>query len=401
MLSLSMIVLNEEGRLGRCLESVKGFVDEIVILDTGSTDQTVPIAKAAGAIVETIPWPGDFAPARNKALDLVKGDWVLVLDADEQIYQECIPQLNAYMSMEDVLLINLLRYEYGALMSPYSSVSRLFRRHPKIKWSRPYHSIIDDSINNILSNESSWRILDCTKPAIKHEGYKPDLLAKTDKEQRLRIAMEKWLIKFPSDPYACAKLGALEVSSGFFNKGVKLLNAGLKSIKSSKDNISEHYELLFNLAIAFSKKDPVSSIKYYRQALTLDIPPRIKIGSMLNLSALLFNQGKLDEAMRLTSQVVKQAPEVPIGWYNLGLIQRRLGYVKKAVLSYSRSIDLNPNHVESYQNLAFAMFIEGNIKGARQNFIKALALLKDQSRDEEAIELSNKIQGMIKVEDNK
>ena len=63
MLSLSMIVRDEEARLGECLRSVQGFADEMVVVDTGSTDATVAIAEAAGARVEQIPWPGDFAPA--------------------------------------------------------------------------------------------------------------------------------------------------------------------------------------------------------------------------------------------------------------------------------------------------------------------------------------------------
>ena len=95
MLSLSMIVRDEEARLGECLRSVQGFADEMVVVDTGSTDATVAIAEAAGARVEQIPWPGDFAPARNQALEFLNGDWVLVLDADEQLRPEAIPALKA------------------------------------------------------------------------------------------------------------------------------------------------------------------------------------------------------------------------------------------------------------------------------------------------------------------
>ena len=69
MLSLSMIVRNEEACLGDCLRSVRGFADEMVVVDTGSTDATVTIAEAAGARVEQISWAGDFAPARNQALN--------------------------------------------------------------------------------------------------------------------------------------------------------------------------------------------------------------------------------------------------------------------------------------------------------------------------------------------
>ena len=81
MLSFSMIVRNEEARLAGCLASVREFADEMVVVDTGSTDATIAVAEAAGARVEQVEWPGDFAPARNTALTFLNGDWVLVLDA--------------------------------------------------------------------------------------------------------------------------------------------------------------------------------------------------------------------------------------------------------------------------------------------------------------------------------
>ncbi|MCX5949758.1 MAG: glycosyltransferase, partial [Cyanobacteria bacterium] len=67
MLSLSMIVRDEAARLERCLASVAGFVDEIIVVDTGSQDDTIAIARAWGATVHQRPWPGDFAAARNQA----------------------------------------------------------------------------------------------------------------------------------------------------------------------------------------------------------------------------------------------------------------------------------------------------------------------------------------------
>ena len=99
MLSLSMIVRNEETRLEACLKSVEGFCDEKLVLDTGSTDGTVALAQGAGARVEHMEWPGDFAPARNRALELVSGDWVLVLDADERLLADVQPQLQALMAL--------------------------------------------------------------------------------------------------------------------------------------------------------------------------------------------------------------------------------------------------------------------------------------------------------------
>lgn len=84
-LTLTMIVKNEEKNLSRCLESAKGFVNEIIIVDTGSTDKTKDIACSFGAKVCDFAWNGDFSAARNYALSKSASDWNLVLDADEQI----------------------------------------------------------------------------------------------------------------------------------------------------------------------------------------------------------------------------------------------------------------------------------------------------------------------------
>src|ERR1700677_2356118 len=82
-LSLAMIVKNEARCLARCLRSVKQVVDEIVIVDTGSKDDTVKIATEFGGKISQFDWINDFSAARNFALDQTGGDWILVLDADE------------------------------------------------------------------------------------------------------------------------------------------------------------------------------------------------------------------------------------------------------------------------------------------------------------------------------
>lgn len=85
MLTLNMIVKNEEKILPVCVKSVKDFVDEIIIVDTGSTDSTVDIAKSFGAQVEYFTWCDDFSAARNYALSFVRTPWVLWLDADDLV----------------------------------------------------------------------------------------------------------------------------------------------------------------------------------------------------------------------------------------------------------------------------------------------------------------------------
>jgi len=82
-IALVMIARDEAASIARCLGSVRGVVDELIVLDTGSTDATVAIARENGALVYQWPWQDDFSAARNQALSYAKADWNLVLDADE------------------------------------------------------------------------------------------------------------------------------------------------------------------------------------------------------------------------------------------------------------------------------------------------------------------------------
>jgi tetratricopeptide (TPR) repeat protein len=396
MLSLSMIVRDEATQIEDCLRSVQGFVDEMVVVDTGSTDDTVIRAEAMGARVEQITWPGDFAPARNQALQWVTGDWVLVLDADERLRPEAWEPLQALMAQPDVLVINLLRHERGAAQSPYSNVSRLFRRHPEIRWSRAYHAMVDDSVAALLTREPQWRVADCTEPALSHDGYRPELLAQGNKPQRLREAMEAELLQRPGDPYACAKLGSLEVAEGNADRGIALLRQGLAQCPG--DAHPERYELLLHLAMAEAARNPEQAAALYRQALELPLPPRLSLAASLNLAALLLQQGQPEEAEQLCEHATAAAPEIGLGWYNLGLIRRRLGDIGGALEAYREARQVNPEHAETHQNLAVALLLGGDIDGARSSFRQAISLLNQQGRTSEAEQLRQQAGAMVKLE---
>jgi tetratricopeptide (TPR) repeat protein len=101
-ISLCLIAKNEARRLPRCLDSVKGAVDEIVVVDTGSTDATKAVAQSYGAKVFDFAWQDDFAAAKNEALRLASGDWLLVLDADEIIPAAEAAKLRGLVRAADV-----------------------------------------------------------------------------------------------------------------------------------------------------------------------------------------------------------------------------------------------------------------------------------------------------------
>jgi glycosyltransferase involved in cell wall biosynthesis len=93
-----MIVRDAERDLPLCIESVRGALDEIVIADTGSTDNTIEIARKLGARVISVPWENDFARARNLSLAEVTADWVLSMDADERLDPAAARRLPALLA---------------------------------------------------------------------------------------------------------------------------------------------------------------------------------------------------------------------------------------------------------------------------------------------------------------
>jgi tetratricopeptide (TPR) repeat protein len=396
-LSLSMIVRDEAERIEAALASVAGFVDEMVVLDTGSRDDTVAIAQRCGALVASMPWPGDFAPARNRALELVRGDWVLVLDADERLRPEARGPLRELMAQPELLVITLLRHEVGALQSPYSSVSRLFRRHPALRWSRPYHAMVDDSVTELLQREPHWRIAQCPEPALLHSGYRPELLADGRKARLLRQAMEAELQERPGDPYACAKLGALLVEQGEQAAGIALLEKGLHHCPAGAD--PERFELLLHLAIAHTSELPFRAANLYRQALALPLDPRLTLAARLNLASLLLEEGGLEEAARLCHEATEVAPAIAQGWSQLGLVERRRGAIAAAIGAYRQALALDPDHAATRQNLAVALLLAGDILGCREAFRQAIALLERQGRGEEAQALARQAASMVRLND--
>jgi len=98
-ISICMIVRNEEKKLPGCLESCAGLGNEIIVVDTGSTDRTKEVAAGMGAKVFDFPWIDDFAAARNESIRHATGDWILWMDADERIDQGNREKLRALFEL--------------------------------------------------------------------------------------------------------------------------------------------------------------------------------------------------------------------------------------------------------------------------------------------------------------
>jgi glycosyltransferase involved in cell wall biosynthesis len=376
-LSLCAIALNEETALPQCLSSVTGVVDEIVLLDTGSSDRTKEIALSFGAKVYDYKWCNDFSAARNEALKYVKGDWVLVLDADEVLLPEIVPSLKQAIKNESYLLINLLRFEVGAASSPYSLVSRLFRRHPDIYFARPYHALVDDSVNLILEREPDWKIGNLPGVAINHAGYQKNAIASLNKFDKARSAMEGFLAAHPQDPYVCSKLGALYIEQDLLPEGMELLERGLQAKDVSPDI---EYELHYHLGIAYNRcKQTQKAQFHYESAIASSVYEMLKLGAYNNLGALKRATGDLNAAKTAFQTAVNIDPNFATGYYNLGLTLKAMGNFTEAIAAYNQATSINPNYAEAYQNLGVVLLKSGLVTDSLAAFNKAISLLNEQN----------------------
>ncbi|MDB9314431.1 tetratricopeptide repeat protein [Spirulina sp. CS-785/01] len=376
-LSLCMIVKDEEQSLAACLDTVKDIVDEMVILDTGSSDKTPDIAQEYGAKLHHFQWCNDFAAARNEALKYVTGDWVLVLDADERLHPSAKNFIRVAMVEENLLVLNLVRKEVGASQSPYSLTSRLFRNHPKIQFSRPYHALVDDSVVQLLEKEPQWRIRTLPNVAIVHFGYSPHSIAAKDKHERAKAAMESYIAEHPEDAYVCSKLGALYLDEGKKDEAIKLLQKGLKDPNSDP---LVTYELNYHLGNAYTRKNKTNqAIVHYQAALSQNVLEALKLGAYNNLGSLLFAAGENTMAQRCFAATVKADPTFAPGYYNLGMVFRAESNFKEAIPAYEKAIKLKPDYAQAYQNLGVAWLKCGKMNLGLEYLGKAVALLETQN----------------------
>lgn len=146
-ISLCMIVKNEEEVIGRCLESVKDIVDEIIIVDTGSTDNTKKIVSKYTNKIYDFEWKDDFAAARNFSFSKATKDYIIWLDADDIILEEDRNKLKQLkLNMDGTVDVYMLKYNYYLDSKGQPLIvqnrERIFKRNNNYKWVSPIHEVI-------------------------------------------------------------------------------------------------------------------------------------------------------------------------------------------------------------------------------------------------------------------
>lgn len=393
VLSLCMIVKNEEDNLPRCLNSIKDIVDEIIIVDTGSTDRTVEIAKNYGANIFYYEWDNNFSNARNFSIEKAQGDWILIMDADDELEMKDKTKLLELLQEKDAdcFFLQTLNHLGTGKDSDivYSINIRLIRNEGNYRFEGAIH----EQIRNINASTGRLREKMISKVRFHHYGYLYDNVIKKDKRKRNISILEK-LIKNEND-----------LSFNYFNMGneyysledyLTALDFYKNSYKSFDPYRGYSSRLIFRIILTLDKLrrydeelDMINTgLKYYPNFTDLEF-----------LRASLYKkQNKATLAIKSFKKCINMG-EAPmyIGFmkdvegfksYNaLGDIYFDLGDYKEAYNHYLECLRIKPNYIATLYKIAEVLNKKGNtidsIKDRLEGFFqynldeKSLILLGD------------------------
>ncbi len=297
-LSACLIVRDESGFLPGCLASIQSVVDEIVVVDTGSTDDTVAIAASYGCRVLHHRWRNDFATARNVALDAATGDWILYIDADERV--DHAGDLSALDDPEAVA--GLVRFTVATGLTPYWEY-RLFRNRPDIRFRGAIHETMVPDIRRLVEVGGCTEVR--TDLAIVHLGYDGDLDAK---HRRNRPILEAAVQATPDRAYLWNELARAQMGLGQLeNARDSLASARLVALASGGRPIDALvWCALVNEALG---RDASEAAEHLAEGLALypDNPQLRWMSALLALS-----RGETTAAREVAAELLEVTPETMV-----------------------------------------------------------------------------------------
>jgi tetratricopeptide (TPR) repeat protein len=402
-LSLCLIVKDEEAHLAKCLMSAKDIADEMIVVDTGSTDKTKDIATAFGARVFDFIWTDDFSEARNFSLSKASGDWILVLDGDETLSPadhaaladivHSKPGKPAAYSLTTRNYTNLVsaqgwtandgrytREETGTGWHPSTKV-RLFSNDPRIRFRDPVHEVVEPSLL-----EAGIHFKPCSIPV--HHYGKMNAGKTAAKGEDYYLLGRKKLEETGGEAKAIQELAVQASELQRYGESVELWQ---KLIDLQPNNASAY----FNMGFSHLK------LKNYQEALrvskkALELNPNLK-EAVLNYANSELVIGDIDRAITSLSDVLQRVPDYPPA---IGLLAASLfvkGDRQKALGHFQKLDKMGYNCVDYLYDLADMLASERRDKEAVQLLEAAI---ESNNRHQETLTLLAHCRAMIEKNDH-
>ncbi len=359
-ISLCMIVRNEEDFLAECLRSIAGMVDEIVIVDTGSTDRTLDIAKQFGACCYPVSWIPDFACMRNISLNYATKDYILVLDADEiltlqgrsSIYKCLTDFPNA-----DAFFVHILNQTDGEGVNEVeeSLNVRMFRNDPQYRYKGALHEQIAESI---LHANPPGIIFDSQIELI-HRGYlKHVVMEKCKKERNLDIALREVKLH-PRDGFRAFNLGIEYVRSKQIDQAISVFRSVQEWANPNALWASRFYKVYISTLMQAGKWEEANQLLEESVHLFSDYTDLVYLKGVYYS-----HRGEWILALQHYAKCIEMGdPPIPPYTVEKGISTYRayfamgqsfwsLGKIAEAAVAYRQAFEQNPSFVQSFLRLA-------------------------------------------------
>lgn len=373
-LSQVMIVKNEESNIRRALSWGQHIVDEQIVVDTGSTDATVSIAREMGAAVYQYSWNNDFSAAKNFAIEHCHGQWIIFLDADEYFSEEesrkIMPILMSirdnHKNAEAIFSMIYNLDDRGEIMSSGSMI-RIFRNLPGLRYQRRIHEQLRHENGGVLHT------IDCTADlGIFHTGYAPSVAQEKKKNERNLEMIHHELDINDEDPEMLGYLGDTLYSMGeaHYHEAVKAYNDAIRTSKGRETELSIRlsvcYINLMRIYIALSKMDT---------------------GDILNGNAVNLEKTILQlyhEGVRVLPQDADLPFLTGCFFFETQDHERALQYLDKAITVYekygslNKAITLATHLPDCYSMIAFSFLMTGDARNAVNTAVSVLKSDRNQ-----------------------
>jgi len=409
-LSLCMIVRDEAGQIGECLRSVRGLVDEMVVVDTGSTDETPARAQEQGARVILFPWSDDFAAVRNRSIAEATGDWILVLDADERLFPrhfEAIRRLMARHWAQAVQVFvrsytddaNLLGWQpidpaqpesigfCGYVDSPQV---RLFRRRAEVAYAGIVHETLAAKdgraalpvycanvvIHHYKQNRPAGRIesqnrliLDLSRKRSEAEPADPDIwrqqaMAAMDLGECAEAvaSLERAIELAPQRRDHHFELASVLILIGQADKACEVCRKALDRFPDEPELVQSLGEALLSAGRAADAREAF--------ARSLELDPYL-YRSLLGLGAIAIREERAEVAADYFAQAKSINPGLDVPYVNMGLLYLRMGRLDDALAELRGAFAVNPKRWQSLAGIGAVLFETGRYDQSREWYRKA------------------------------
>lgn len=269
-ISLCLIVKNEAERLPDCLRSARSVVDEVIVVDTGSTDDTASMARDLGAKVSSFDWCGDFSAARNESIRHATGDWILVLDADERLTPASAAKVRQLSKQDeyDACLVQIRSpYSFAQSVLHVSTVlaTRLFRNRPHLRYVRRLHEKVDVTAATV----------GLTNICVDHLGYLDDIAEKHRRNYAITSMPDKL------DAFDRFDIARRDDALGSPEEAAATLRALIADDATPRWLLAQSHLMLGE--IEFSKKNVREALYAWSTASEFDpslVSPRLKLGGV-------------------------------------------------------------------------------------------------------------------------